>query len=175
MAHLVIDGYNCINVSRGNVDGGASLDMLRRSFLDTLVRYKKARGGKITVVFDAYRTSSTGRHQENYKGIDVLYSGERETADEVIIGWIRRKPSGMVVVSSDRAIIDEAKINGIAFLTSVKLTQTVADVTTNAGAFFQKDEDDDEGPKKEKGGNPRRLPKKLRKAVRTLDKIPWKK
>jgi len=168
MAHLVIDGYNYINRARSTAVGEVNLDMLRRSFLDKLFRYKRARGGKITVVFDAYKSFSLMRQGENYKGIDVVYSKENETADDVIIGWIRQKRAGMVVVTSDRAIIDEAKAHGVPFLTSVKLAEMMA----APSPMFDKGEDDDYEPSHGmKKGNPRKLPKKLRKVTKAIDKL----
>ena len=171
MAHFIIDGYNYINRARSeNARGDASLDMLRRLFLDRLFKYKKERGAKITVVFDAYNSISLGRQRENHKGIDVVYSSRNETADEVIIGWIRQKRAGMVVVTSDRAIIDEAKAHGVPFLTSVKLAEMMAQADARP-AGHPREEDDDETHHGKKKGNPRKLPKKLRKVVKAIDKL----
>lgn len=149
------------------MDGGSNLDMLRRSLLDRLSQYKRQKGVKITVVFDAYNSFSPGRQRENYKGIDVVYSKEGETADDVIIGWIREKRAGIIVVSSDRAIIDEAKQHGVAFTTPQGMEALMTE-----GAFGKAAESDEIGsqPAKKKG-NPRKLPKKLRKATKTLGKI----
>jgi uncharacterized protein len=168
MAHLVIDGYNYINRSRSTAIGDSNLDMLRRSFLDKLFQYKKIKGGKITVVFDAYNSYSLTRQRESYKSIDVVYSKENETADEVMIGWIRQKRAGMVVVTSDRAIIDEAKAHGVPFLTSVKLNEMMS----APSPVYSKGEEDDYGPSQgAKKGNPRKLPKKLRKVTKAIDKL----
>jgi predicted RNA-binding protein with PIN domain len=68
MAHFVIDGYNYINRARSTAVGDTNLDMLRRTFLDKLFQYKKAKGAKITVVFDAYNGYSLTRQRESYKG-----------------------------------------------------------------------------------------------------------
>jgi predicted RNA-binding protein with PIN domain len=165
--HIVIDGYNYINrINSSSVQKGASMDLLRRDFLERCARYKKIRSARITVVFDAWDTPAPGRHSENVKGIEVVYSRQGETADDVIIGWIRKRPAGLIVVSSDRAIIDEAKARGVAFLTPVKLAEMMT-----APAFEAKDEEDyDEGPHPKKG-NPRKLPKKVRKAVKAIDKL----
>lgn len=169
MAHLVIDGYNYINRSRSeNSRGEANLDMLRRAVLERLFQYKKIKGGKITVVFDAYRSFSLTRQRENYRGIDVVYSMENETADEVIIGWIRQRRAGMAVVTSDRAIIDEAKAHGVPFLTPVKLNEMMAE----AAYFIVKGEDEEYEPSQAvKKGNPRKLPKKLRGVKKVIDKL----
>ena len=141
--------------------------MQRRSLLERFVQYKRKKGVKITVVFDAYNSFSPGRQRENYKGIDVVYSGEKETADDVIIGWIREKRAGIIAVSSDREIIDEAKRHGTAFLTPPSMEALIAkDVS-------MKDTEADEVDLQhfKKRGNPRKLPKKLRKSSKTIGKI----
>jgi predicted RNA-binding protein with PIN domain len=168
MPHLIIDGYNYINrIKSSPAGGGTSLDMLRQSLLDRFVLYKKLKGIKLTVVFDAYNSYPPGRQRENYKGIDVVYSGEKETADDVIIGWIREKKAGIIAVSSDRAIIDEAKKHGVAFLTPPGMEELM---TNNvSGRDTESDEIDRQCVKKK--GNPRKLPKKLRKSTKAIGKI----
>ena len=167
MIHIIIDGYNYISRTRHTgIHGDVNLDGLRRALLEKLVGYKKHRSAKITVVFDAYNSFSLGRQRENFKGIDVIYSKEGETADDVIIGFIGAKKSGMAVVSSDRAIIDEAKRHGVPFITPGRLEEMMA------GSYEGKDEDDSGGIRQiDKKGNPRRLPKRLRKVSRTINKI----
>ncbi|MHB8110564.1 MAG: NYN domain-containing protein [Syntrophorhabdaceae bacterium] len=165
--HIIIDGYNYIHrINSGSVHNGASMDVLRQNFLDKCARYKKSRSAKITVVFDAYEGFSPTRHSENHRGVEVVYSRENETADDVIIGWIRQRPAGLIVVSSDRAIIDEAKTKGVSFLTSVRFAEMMVSPSSEA----KEDEDYDAGhaPKK---GNPRKLPKKIRKAVKGIGKL----
>jgi len=141
--------------------------MIRRAFLDKFVQYKKKKNLRITVVFDAYNSFSTGRQRENYKGIDVVYSKESETADDVMIGWIREKRAGVVIVTSDRAIIDEAKRCGVAFVVPSRLESMIAQ------AGFEKDENlvEDEDFSVRKKGNPRKLSKKLRKTSRIIGRI----
>jgi predicted RNA-binding protein with PIN domain len=168
MPHLIIDGYNYLNRIRTSpVSDGSNLDALRRALLDKLVRYKKHKGAKITVVFDAYKSYSLGRQKEIYKGIDVVYSKENETADDVIIGWIRERRAGIIVVTSDRAIIDEAKRCGVPFITPPGLESLIADGVSDKGI----DEAGEEIYQEKKKGNPRKLPKKLRKATKVLGKI----
>ena len=117
--------------------------------------------------FDAYKSLSPGRQRENYLGIDVVYSRENETADDVIIGWIRERRPGMIVVTSDRAIIDEAKKSGIAFITPQKLEEMIID------GMSGKDEapdDEDEGVSREKGKS-EKASEETEKATRTILKI----
>ncbi|HOJ71348.1 MAG TPA: NYN domain-containing protein [Syntrophorhabdaceae bacterium] len=165
MPHIVIDGYNYINrIGYPGTKNMANLELQRKSLLDRLVLYKKQKPNKITVVFDAYRGYSLTRQRENYKGIDVVYTRENETADDVMIEWIRKKPSGLIVVTSDRAILDEAKSHGVAFITPIRFEELIMGIDL-------KEEDLEDTPKAEKKGNPRKLPKKLRKTGKVISKI----
>ncbi|HOV90958.1 MAG TPA: NYN domain-containing protein [Syntrophorhabdaceae bacterium] len=164
MPHIVIDGYNYINRIRPpGTNSIANLELQRRYLLDRLAVYKRQKPNKITVVFDAYKGFSLTRQRENYKGIDVVYTRENETADDVLIELIRKKLSGLIVVTSDRAIIDEAKAYGIAFLTPIKMEELMM-----SDGY---EEDYHESQKIEKKGNPRRLPKRLRRACKAISKI----
>jgi predicted RNA-binding protein with PIN domain len=156
--HLLIDGYNLLK--RMGLDVG-DLETARRALLDRLAGYKRERGARITVVFDAYRSFSLNRTRENHKGVDVVFSRENETADDVIRERIRTRQTGLVVVSSDRAIIDEAKGHGVAFLTADRLESMICAPESVI----------EERPRPEKRGNPRKLPKSLRRAKRTIGKI----
>jgi uncharacterized protein len=165
--HIIIDGYNYIHRINGSaVQKGASMDLLQRDFLEKCARYKKMHSARVTVVFDAYASHSPGRHSENFRGVDVMYSKEGETADDVLIEWTRRRPAGIVVVSSDRAIIDAAKSNGVTFLTPVKFAEMLS-----SPAYGPDEEEDYPDPSRSKKGNPRKLPKKVRKAVKGIDKL----
>jgi predicted RNA-binding protein with PIN domain len=167
MIHLIIDGYNYIHrIRKGPAIDGSNLEMLRRELLEILFRYKRDRGVRVTAVFDARGGFNLGRQRENYKGIDVVYAGEGETADDVIIGWIREKRAGRIVVTSDRAILDEAKKAGVPFLTPVAMEQSI--VGGKEDSMGDKDDGDFHRPKT---GNPRKLPKKLRKATKSINKI----
>lgn len=146
---------------------GLNLELLRRELLERLFRYKKDRGVRITAVFDARGGYNLGRQRENYKGIDVVYAGEGETADDIIIGWIREKRAGRIVVTSDRAILDEAKKAGVPFMTPVAMEQSVV----VEGKEEWADKEDNSDFRRPKTGNPRKLPKKLRKATKSINKI----
>ncbi len=165
MTHFVIDGYNFMKRTAGPDPGlDSDLEGQRRRVLDRLARLKGVGGGRMTVVFDAYNSFSLGRQRANHRGIDVLFSRENETADDVIIGWIRERKGGMVVVTSDRAILDEAKRCGVPFLTPSGLEQRLAAAAGREGV------EEEEERRTDKRGNPRKLPKKVRRAVRILKK-----
>lgn len=156
--HLLIDGYNLLN--RMGFDAG-DLETARNGLLDQLSLYKRERGARITIVFDAYRGLSLDRAKENHKGVEVLFTRQNETADDVIRERIRTRQSGLIIVSSDRAIIDEAKRHGVTFLTADRLEAMIL----SPGSTI------DERERQEKRGNPRKLPKSARRAKRAIRKI----
>jgi predicted RNA-binding protein with PIN domain len=159
--HLLIDGYNYIGrTSLAGMFGPAGSEIARDQFLDQLVEYRKEKGVRVTVVFDAYAGVHLVRSRTNYKGIEVIYSGRNETADDVIRQLIRGRPTGLIVVSSDRALIDEAKRYGVVFMVPGRLEAALAGET-----------DEEEERNSERKGEGRKLPKRVRKARRTLGKV----
>jgi predicted RNA-binding protein with PIN domain len=159
--HLLIDGYN---VGRRGLSAhlfdSCDLEGGRRFLLDRLSEYKKTKHIRVTVVFDACMGLSLTRQKEVYKGIEVIYSKQGETADDVIIAAIRRKQPGLMVVTSDRAIIDEAKSHGVTFITPDRLESAL-----------EGGRDEDREGRGEKKGNPRKAPKYVRKARRMIKKV----
>jgi len=140
----------------GPSDPGSARDYL----LEQLVEYRKEKRARITVVFDAYAGVHLLRSRTNYKGIEVVYSGRDETADDVIGQMIESKPAGLVVVSSDRALIDKAKRLGVVFMVPGRLERAL---TGEAG------QDAERGQMRK--GESHRLPKRIRKARSTLGKV----
>ncbi len=166
MVHLVIDGYNYLNrIASGPLREG-NLEHLRRLLLERCARYKKERTARITVVFDAHKSSPLSRQRENYRGVDVIYSGPDETADEVIIAMIETRRAGLMIVSSDRAIIDAAKHRGVPFIMPSRLEGAMARLTREEDAGTGEAE-----RTTEKKGNPRKLPKRVRRAVKASRKV----
>ena len=159
--HLLIDGYNFLKRSTiSALFDATDLDRARDYLLERFFEYKKEKRIRIAVVFDAPLGPSLARTRESHKGVEVIYSKQGESADQVIVEAIRKGQPGLVVVTSDRAIIDEAKKRGVAFITPDRLEASME------GARGE----DWEGPA-EKKGNPRKAPKNLRKARRTIKKI----
>jgi predicted RNA-binding protein with PIN domain len=159
-AHLLIDGYNFLKRSSFAAFAGADIDGARRYLLERLAEYKKNRQVKIVVVFDAPNSFSLSRQKEGFRGVEVIYSAQGETADDVMIEIIRRRHGGLVIVTSDRAIIDEAKKHGITFITPDRLEEALEGPTA-----------DEDEVRSEKKGNPRKAPKSVRRARRTIKKI----
>ena len=122
MREVLIDGYNLIRqsdrLSAQERRGG--LEMGRETLVRTLAAYRAATGDRVSVVFDGDEGGGFISGASRQQGIEVSFSRPPESADDVIIGRIRRKhgKKAMLVVSSDREIQRAAKRNRIAAMKS---------------------------------------------------------
>lgn len=83
--YLFVDGYNIIN-NWSNLKKLAkeSLEVSRNELIEILAEYQSFTGIKVIVVFDAHLVKGSAEKKENYKGVDIVFTKERETADRYI-------------------------------------------------------------------------------------------
>ncbi|MDO5718734.1 MAG: NYN domain-containing protein [Tissierellia bacterium] len=83
--YLIVDGYNIIN-NWPNLKRqmSISLESARLRLMDIMAEYAKMSDEKVIVVFDAHQVKGSVRKFEKYKGIEVVYTKELETADQYI-------------------------------------------------------------------------------------------
>ncbi len=97
---LIIDGYNLLK----HIDPHHDISEHERTvFLHQLKRYARRKKHKIVLVFDGgpYQWP----HKELVNGIKVIYSGERDTADTVIMRYIAdHKTQDLLLISSDHEL-----------------------------------------------------------------------
>jgi uncharacterized protein len=104
---LLIDGHNLIgqmtDLSLADPDDEAKL-------VQRLKIYRTAVNMPITVIFDP-GDSYTPPHDLSGGGVEVVFAGQRMSADRLIISRIRRAtdPGQLTVVSSDQEIVDAAR------------------------------------------------------------------
>ena len=83
--YLILDGYNVINGwPEIRKIAEINLDEARRALIDLMAEYKSFKGIEIIIVFDAYLVKGTKKLKERLKGVEVVYTKERETADSYI-------------------------------------------------------------------------------------------
>lgn len=95
--YLFVDGYNIINdwdnlksISKTNLENA------RECLIETMSEYKVITGVEVIIVFDAHLVKGSCEKSEKYKGIEVVFTKEHQTADSYIektldkIGKIRR-------------------------------------------------------------------------------------
>ncbi len=103
---LLIDGHNVIgqmaSLSLDDPDDEAKL-------LEYLRSYRARTGRRLTVVFD--HGLPGGESRLSTGGVKVIFADTSTDADSVIMGRVRRAPTGseLVVISSDREVLDAAR------------------------------------------------------------------
>ena len=99
-------------------------------------------------------------------GITLRYSRQGETADEVIGRLAAEGRERAVVVSSDRAVMNEARRHGAACLPSADFLDRLE--ASRIAAVKGGGDEDDPRPRKTGKGAAHRLPKAQRKLTRQL-------
>lgn len=83
--YLFVDGYNIINAwSNLKELSNISLEVAREELIEIMAEYQSFTGVKVIIVFDAHMVKGNSGKKENIKGVDVIYTRERETADQYI-------------------------------------------------------------------------------------------
>lgn len=109
---VVIDGYNLLRSIFSKERG--KLDRQRKELVEQLGFYKKQRAEKIkeiVLVFDGGH--STRATREIRHGVTVVFSGQRQDADQWIIDFVERKVGHeIMLVSRDRELGEKCKKMG---------------------------------------------------------------
>jgi uncharacterized protein len=183
--HLIVDGFNIIRRNPRlkkieDLNFGNAQDQL----LQSLAQYRQGTRHKITVVFDGRQSQNWLRSHSQRYGIQVIYSAQGETADEVIQELSQKAASqnGILVATADRGLGRICQQAGAVLIEPNELTRNFSRPVTrpNAqqgpGPGFSPEGtteiiDSAYGKKEETGwsghthkkGNPRRLPKTKRR------------
>jgi predicted RNA-binding protein with PIN domain len=162
---LIIDGYNVIRqwpelamLDRSDLQAG------REALLAELQEYRRAKGHKITVVFDGWEAGGFSEASERAGGIAVRYSKRGETADAVIARLSAEGAQGTVVVSSDREVLAAARRHGAGSLPADEFIERLL----LSRVALVKGGEEPERPIKPGKGVARKLPKAVRRQERKL-------
>ena len=119
-AHLIVDGYNVTKSGFGELSLSDQRDRLVR-LLSALAARTSA---EVTVVFDGAAVAAA---RPPARGIRVLFSPPGVLADDVIRDLVRAEPIGrtVIVVSSDREVVDRAAADGARTAASTVLLAAV--------------------------------------------------
>jgi predicted RNA-binding protein with PIN domain len=140
---IYIDGFNLLYKFR-KTEELMELNKLSRArnlFLEYLKYYISKKKKKILVVFDGKKEPGIDITSEYYGTIKVIYSLER-SADEVIKEIIRKDKNraSNMVVSSDREIINYAKLYGIRVKKSEDFAKEVENILKTRNIKPEKEE-----------------------------------
>lgn len=161
--HWLVDGYNVIRCTpEMAARERESLEAGRQALCRLLSTVARSSGERFTVVFDGDRG---GGSMAGGLGVRVIFSSARETADRVLA---RLAGAGTAVVSNDREVRDAATRAGA---TAIGADEFMARVGRLGGRREGDKSESDEEPLRQKKGNPRRLPKKVRRTKRALGRL----
>lgn len=175
--HIIIDGYNLIRQSDSLRDfERISLERGRDELIRRVAEYRKARGHKITVVFDGWQGGSPEEERLREDSVHIVYSRKGETADEVIKRMVRAERGiELVVVSSDREVAAAAARAGGVAISSPAFEERMGEGETRETFYDDEppEEDDDLSPRAGTGkkGTARRRSKRHRQTKRRLSKL----
>ncbi len=148
------------------------LEAAREALLQRLAGYRQRKGHAITLVFDGWQGGSGAEHHEHQSGIEVVYSKRGERADQVIQRLARAYGKDCAVVSSDHEVVNVARAAGAFVLGAAEFRAKLQDRSSGAPAQAFKELDGGDADlvkrSKDKGGNPRKLPKSQRKRTHQL-------
>lgn len=170
--HVIIDGYNLLG-ALGTPSAAIGSEDAREDLLRRLATYRQQRGHAITVIFDGWQQGMGAEHREFRSGLEVIYSRRGERADQVIQRLARGYGRDCAVVSSDREVSDFARRQGAFTIGAGEFAGRLdASIRSRVrikepAAFKETDEPPLPDPRKKKG-NPKKLPKALRKRNRQL-------
>jgi predicted RNA-binding protein with PIN domain len=167
MTHLLIDGYNLIRqIPALARHESISLADGRSALIGLLARYRKIKGIRVTVVFDGRSGLADFPEPYHEAGIGVVFSPAGSDADTIIKQWLAREKSGIVLISSDRELMERARSVGAGSLPAREFYNRVIRAGLMAGEAGPRDDD---APAKHKRwttykkGPSRRAPKKIRR------------
>ncbi len=171
--HLLVDGYNLLGSAGMAVSSGAGrLEAAREALLHRLAGYRHRKGHAITLVFDGWQGGLKAEHHEFQSGIEVVYSKRGERADQVIQRLARVYGRDCAVVSSDHEVVNAARAAGAFVMGALEFRGKLQERAGSASNIaFQELDAGDAGlvkRSKNKGGNPRKLPKSQRKRKQQL-------
>lgn len=166
--HLLVDGYNVVgSAGMAGASGAGRLEASREGLIKSLAGYRQRKGHAITVVFDGWQGGLGAEHREFQSGVEVVYSKRGERADQVIQRLARLYGKECAVVSSDHEVVNSARAAGAFVIGATEFRAKLQDRAVRAptSAFKELDHGDVDVVKrsKDKGGNPRKLPKSQRK------------
>ncbi len=137
--YLLVDGYNIIFAwPELNELAKINVDAARNSLQDKLCNYQAIRKCQVIVVFDAYRLEGHPTEIFDYHNIHVVFTKEKETADQYIEKFVHThvKNYNVTVATSDGLEQIIIRGEGAALLSARDFKDEVERVSSNAVQMY---------------------------------------
>jgi predicted RNA-binding protein with PIN domain len=118
---LLIDGYNILKRQYGV---RMISELMRARFIKGVAAYTRQSGNKVVIVFDGQAQDDA--YEEYGRGVQVVYSGTRETADDYIKRYVEKHHTkDLMLVTSDRELNSVADRYNIPSLDSYEFVEVL--------------------------------------------------
>ncbi|MGH7392063.1 MAG: NYN domain-containing protein [Candidatus Rokuibacteriota bacterium] len=168
----LVDGYNVIRRDPDlRAAEAAGLEAGRAALLRAIAPVAQRSADRFTVVFDGAPSRAPAPPPGR---LEVVFSRPPQKADDVLGRLAREAGAGTVVVSDDRAVADAARRAHCTVVGGESFLAALAGAASGAAQGARDDDEDDEdaGPGRERRrGNPRRLSRDDRAALRALRRL----
>ena len=170
--HLIIDGYNLIRQSAelGRIDR-RDITAGRDALLRRLAGYRRLRPHPVTVVFDGAGAPEATPERDRVLGVRVVFSRRGETADTVIARMAKQEREKAVVVTSDRGLARAAEAAGATVVDSLEFEARVTMAVALGTGDGAPEAETERRVSTRKKGQGRRLPKRMRQALKKASKL----
>ncbi len=169
---ILVDGYNLINSSPSlKKIFSADSEEGRKYILSLCSMYRKVKEHTIRVIFDAYNSYSFIPSKFHGSGVSVVFTAHGETADDYIKNIISNRKGNYIVVTSDNEIINFAARYNVISIKSEEFLEKLEFALYSNSKGIKDSESFSDRDRRDKRGNPKKLPKKLRVKNSKLEKL----
>jgi hypothetical protein len=165
IATVIIDGYNLIGTGHRN------LEEARETLIQALIAYRPTRENEIVLVFDGHKGGMGPQNRSVKGGVEIVYSGLGESADNLIKRMISAGRRDWIVITSDREIAQFAWSREAVPVPSERFANILDGAGMSQDGRDEGSDDDEEYDQMPRGGNPHKLSKKDRALQRALGKL----
>lgn len=104
--YLILDGYNVINSwPKLKLLMNESLETARGELIEIMAEYRAFKGVDVIIVFDAYLVKGNMKKSEKLRGVEIVFTKEKETADSyierLIVELSKNRRNRVSVVTND--------------------------------------------------------------------------
>jgi hypothetical protein len=171
--HIAIDGYNYLKQSPDlRRLEQVELQKAREGLIEQLARYKRLKGHTILLVFDGRQTGGLAGHRQRSRGIEIIFPGVGEKADDVLKRLSAEKREGITIVTSDNEVAFHAEKKGSPVISAADFRERLemANFYDLKGGR-EETENLGRGVDTSRKGPSRRLPKAQRKTLAARKKL----
>lgn len=110
---LIVDGYNILNAWPELAKlSQTSLEHSRDKLIEILANWRGFCGNQVILVFDAHQVRGGVQVTEEIDGIQVIYTPEGMTADQMIERLVQKLPEGLAVYVATSDYVEQRLIFG---------------------------------------------------------------